>query len=641
MAQNRSDVEQENALKVNEALKAIGENDFPSARRLLQEVVANAPGEYVYSYEEGGRLFIKFWAEDEFLQYVTGLDDRQKKKHIIWIPSAYPRAFFYLAYIDMEEGMPESAIAHLQSSLKLEPDQPICYCEMALAYSKLGNHGKALSLFEQALQARPYITSKVKARVLRGKGSELIEFGELDLAKKCLIESLKYEPDSQVALNELLYISILKTGGEAVPMSDDLKKTAPSKRKCLVCGREIGASFNDEFKIMNLEGKLEFLCTTCAEDKHYKEAIPMKYYYAEAYYAQGEAYAQQERLEEALEAFKKAINIKPDFAEAHFRLGWIYNRFEKYVEAIKAYQEAIRIHHDFSEAFLYLGLAFAHLDRREESMENIKKAIQINPNYYEAHFFLGNTHLQHGNYQKAIESFKQAIQINPESIDAHFSLGMTYQILGQYDDATGAFRQSLRINPDHYDSYFQMGSIYNELGRHQEAITCYDRALEINPKALEAWGNKGFALGNLGKYEDAIPCYEKVLEINPEDTKAWSHKGYALSYLSRYQEAMVCYDKVLQIYPRDEGTWIGKGLALRNLGEYQKAMVCYEKVLEMNPKNEIAWCNKGDALENLGRYQEAIKAYNNSIKFASPGFTNQVKEIKRVIQNLEHKIRKK
>ncbi len=213
------DIERQDAEKVSRAIEAIEQDDMSTARHLLEEVIANTPEEYVYSYEEGEVSFIKFWDEDEFLHYIAGSDGQQKKKRINWILSAYPRALFYLAYIDMEEGEPESAIVHLQSSLKLEPDQPRCYCEMALAHCRMGQHEKALAFYEQALQSRSTITAKAKGLALRGKGILLIEVGELDLAKKCLLESLRYEPDSQIALQELEYISHLKTGGESVPMS--------------------------------------------------------------------------------------------------------------------------------------------------------------------------------------------------------------------------------------------------------------------------------------------------------------------------------------------------------------------------------------------------------------------------------------
>lgn len=74
MAQNTcTEVESNDVEKVNRAIQARSQNDLSMARQLLEEVVANTPQYYVYSYEEGDRLFIRFWDQDEFIHYVTGL----------------------------------------------------------------------------------------------------------------------------------------------------------------------------------------------------------------------------------------------------------------------------------------------------------------------------------------------------------------------------------------------------------------------------------------------------------------------------------------------------------------------------------------------------------------------------------------
>lgn len=447
MIQNRSDIEQEDALIVKEAIEAIGKNDLTTARRLLQEVIANVPEEYVYSYEEGEHIFIKFWAEDEFLQYVAGLDDQQKKKHIIWIPSAYPRAFFYLAYIDVEEGMPESAIGHLQSSLKLEPDQPVSLCEMALICSKMGQHKKALSIYDQAIHGRTYITSQARARALRGKGVELIEIEEFDLAKQCLIESLKYEPNNKIALDEMFYISLLRTGAD-VTSPIRLVKTAIGEKKCSVCGKELITTYNNEFKVINIEGKLLFLCTTCGDEETYKKGIRVKYNYAEAFYNQGIGFVKQGHIEDAAEVFKKAISIEQDYLAAHFALGMVYIELENYQEALKSFKEAIKIKPDYAEAYYYLGDAYVHLEQ----------------------------------YQEAIERYNQAIQINPDFAEAHHSLGWALHLLGRSSEAIESLRQAIRINPNYSDPYFFLGRVFSDLGHNQESIEAFKEDTRINPK---------------------------------------------------------------------------------------------------------------------------------------------------------------
>ncbi len=224
-----SDIEKQDADKVNQALRAIKQNNLSSARSLLNEVISNTPSNYQHSYINGNEEFIKFWSRSEFLQYVRSLSRRDE--NVVWINNAYPRAYYFLAYLDVHEGKYNSAINHLENSLKLEPDQPSCYCEMAIAYSGLGQHEYALSLYNKALQVRPHITAETKARALRGIGVELIDLQQLDLAEKYLQESLQYEPKSATAHNELEYIYNLRLTAKRVKtMESEIVITTPKSQ---------------------------------------------------------------------------------------------------------------------------------------------------------------------------------------------------------------------------------------------------------------------------------------------------------------------------------------------------------------------------------------------------------------------------
>lgn len=232
------------------------------ARRLLEEVIANTPQDYVYSYEEGDQLFIKFWDKDEFVQYVTDPSNREGKS-IVWILNAYPRAYYYLACIDVEEGKYESALAYLEASLNLEPGQPLCLCEMALVYGAMAKRELAIDFYDKALQSRPYITAKTRALALRGKAIQLIELGQLDLAETCLKESLLYDPSSKVALNELMYIASIRSGGNTLPSV--IKRSEKSQDVCAICGKELVPQAGKELRVVNINGRVLYMCSECSK----------------------------------------------------------------------------------------------------------------------------------------------------------------------------------------------------------------------------------------------------------------------------------------------------------------------------------------------------------------------------------------
>ena len=153
-----------------------------------------------------------------------------------WVLSAYSRAYFHLGYIDLEEENPDSALRHLEASLKLEPSQPVTLCEMALVHVTRGDHEKAIALYDQALETRPWISDSVRALALRGKGVRLIDLGDLDAAKSCLMESLRYAPGNEMAINELFLISNLKTGVETDRLTLELRRSTSGEKRCEACG---------------------------------------------------------------------------------------------------------------------------------------------------------------------------------------------------------------------------------------------------------------------------------------------------------------------------------------------------------------------------------------------------------------------
>jgi tetratricopeptide (TPR) repeat protein len=257
------------AEKVSKAGDAMREGDLLTARSLLEEVIANAPSKYVYRYEDGDRVFIKFWDREEFLQFFAQMSDAERdQKKITWIASAYPRAFFLLAFMEVEQGNHEEAIRLLQESLKLEPDQPNSFLEMGVIYSSLGRYEEAISCYDRAIEARPYAPDRVKAAALRGKGVQLIELGNLELARMCLEASLEYEPSNHSAINELLYISRIHSDTAAAPLVRSMSE--PNHYQCRTCGKVLNdESFGDGgvWRMKHSEGRMVFECPDCSKKK--------------------------------------------------------------------------------------------------------------------------------------------------------------------------------------------------------------------------------------------------------------------------------------------------------------------------------------------------------------------------------------
>jgi len=200
------------AEKVDKAIELLLDGDQLGASSLLEEVIKNTPKDYLNQYEKDGNLFIKFWDLTEFTRYVDIYKD-ERDVSISWLLNAYPRAYYILGCLSVQQKNYHEAVKYLEAADRLEPNNPSILLEKAVAYLAIGDPAKALSVNERVLEVGPLVTEEDRAMALRGKGVALIDLGQLDAAEKALEESLKYEPDSRIAHGELDYIADLRSGG--------------------------------------------------------------------------------------------------------------------------------------------------------------------------------------------------------------------------------------------------------------------------------------------------------------------------------------------------------------------------------------------------------------------------------------------
>lgn len=252
-----TNTETADAQKVDQAIATLRQGDLRTAERLLREVIANTPPNYVNAYDQDGTLYVKFWDQEEFIYYVLRQKERGTEQDVIWRENAYPRAYYYMGFLEVERGRPQEALQWMDAGQKLEPQQPHFRLEKGKALSSLGDFPGALTLYSEVLVMGEDISPMDRAAALRGQGFQLIELNRIDEAEACFLDSLALDPTSEVAHGELGYIAHLRKGGSIAP-SETVKTGGQSSIVCASCGKT-----NQEGKINMVDGKMVFLCKAC------------------------------------------------------------------------------------------------------------------------------------------------------------------------------------------------------------------------------------------------------------------------------------------------------------------------------------------------------------------------------------------
>jgi tetratricopeptide (TPR) repeat protein len=124
---------------------------------------------------------------------------------------------------------------------------------------------------------------------------------------------------------------------------------------------------------------------------------------------------QEERLEEAAQAYARALDPRGPRPEAAFNLGNVLYALERFDEAGAAFALATELEPDHVEAWNNLGNALSLLDRQGEARAALEQALRLEPGYADAHFNLAEVLAAEGNLQEARAHWRTYLEHDPDS----------------------------------------------------------------------------------------------------------------------------------------------------------------------------------------------------------------------------------
>jgi tetratricopeptide (TPR) repeat protein len=252
--------EQADAKKVDDAFRLSlnpTQQNLDIASEKLLSVIHNTPTVYVYKFVEKNKLFVKSWDKFDFTHFSTSYEEANKYDEILWLLSAYPRAYYYMGIVLTKYDQLNLALQCYKKGMELEKSNPHFLIAIGNVFGKMKNYSQAVEFYRLIGDVNPYVSPRIKALALRSEGVQLIELNELEKAKIAFMKSLDLEPNNQNAINELLYIDQIELGTDnsKAPMITQLNFPMA---KCIYCGNEVT---DGRLKIIN--GEYKYICKNC------------------------------------------------------------------------------------------------------------------------------------------------------------------------------------------------------------------------------------------------------------------------------------------------------------------------------------------------------------------------------------------
>lgn len=179
-----------------------------------------------------------------------------------------------------------------------------------------------------------------------------------------------------------------------------------------------------------------------------------------------------------------SVQWDPKSVQGWYHLGRTKYNENRFDEAIDAFQRCLELDPGNVKAQDNLGLSYEGLGRTEEATAAYRKAIaqqefathkEPGPYINLGTLLVNGEHLQEG-----IALLSQSAALAPADVRPHRELGKIYLRLNQLDKARSEFEAALRLEPDSGPLHCLAGQVYRKQGSTEKAKIEFDQCKTLN-----------------------------------------------------------------------------------------------------------------------------------------------------------------
>ena len=136
------------------------------------------------------------------------------------------------------------------------------------------------------------------------------------------------------------------------------------------------------------------------------------------FFNEGLVHYKNKRWDEAIAAYRKALSQDPKSSSCAYNLGLSYKAKDDLNAAAEAFRHALNIDPDMVKALYMLGLTENQRKRNADALTHLNKLIRIEPDFAKAHLLLGNIYQSESRADMAIVHFERFLLLTPDDAAA-------------------------------------------------------------------------------------------------------------------------------------------------------------------------------------------------------------------------------
>lgn len=536
--------------------------------------------------------------------------------------------------------------------IKLEPNEPQGYYDLAWYYVEVGNYRKAAKYIEDVLELTQERNLLCNALAL--KAFIMVLTGEYEAAEHFL---------TGIENDYGKLISAAMVRGHIYNAQQEYKK-AEKEFRFVVNSKDtsrfrtfaqigLGWVYANQFQ---QERAINMYEKVIAND-------PLNFL---ALLGLGNAHNWLKKYEEAAEYFSRVLEASPRNEYALAELGTVYLNQGKLKEAKRYLEKSLAVNKEtYSCPYEGLGLLYFQQGKTKDAEKLLKKAIDINPDVeYRKYNALAKIYIEQEKYEEAKELLLKSLENNAfenrahelldllrEKYAAEIELPLVLRISNdretnlsekdpllhylkdvkddienehvawqmaeyvraekRYDAGMALFAQLIRMYPHNGGILRAAAYVFDNAGEYRDAIEIYKELMHLSndtkKKSMVAAIVGDMYYYKLEETEKAIAFYKKAIHWDNENKNAYIHLITLLGTQGNTRESMKVTHRALDIFPEDSAFLIAQATSLREQRQFSEAEKVLEKIASLDSNKRELYIEYAILYEKQNRFKEAIQ----------------------------------
>jgi len=202
---------------------------------------------------------------------------------------------------------------------------------------------------------------------------------------------------------------------------------------------------------------------------------------------------------DAVRYLEEALRIAPDDIEALYHLGRVFYQQNRFDQAIQAFQAVLARNPNHLKAQDNLGLCLEAKNQMDEAIAAYGKAIDLDraasTHSEQPYLNLGALLVQSNHAEQAVPLLQTAEGIDVKSAKVRYVLGKAYFNLSRLEDAQREVEESIRLDPQDSAEHYLLGRIYHRLGKTALSVHEFSTTDELIEAKRNNSSGKGSGMG--------------------------------------------------------------------------------------------------------------------------------------------------